>query len=182
MHDMEMPEVMTCDLATRLGWARGRVGEVPTYGSFRLAAPGSTPGEIGRGFLRWFKDQMAFKPAVLTFEAPMPPAQMAGKTTAQTARVLMGLAFMAESCATSAGIRTIREVRVSDVRCHFIGSNIPGKRAKQMTIQQCRLYGWDPDDDNAADALALWDYQVSILRQKLKLPPQGGPLFQGTRA
>ena len=179
---MDMPDILALDLATNLGWARGKIGEDPAHGALRLAAVGSTPGEIGRGFLRWFKDQMAFKPAFVTFEAPMPPSQMAGKTTAQTARILMGLAFMAESCATSAGIRYIREVRVRDVRNHFIGSGPKSAIAKRMTIERCQQVGWDPIDDNAADALALWDYQSSILRQKLKLQPKSGPLFQRRRS
>jgi hypothetical protein len=32
---------------------------------------------------------------------------------------------------------------------------------KQQVIQQCRFLGWHPKDDNAADALALWDYACS---------------------
>ncbi|TAI66204.1 hypothetical protein CWO89_09540 [Bradyrhizobium sp. Leo170] len=71
----------------------------------------------------------------------------------------------------------MREARVSDVRAHFLGTNrIKRKEAKVLTIDACHRLGWAPADDNAADALALWHYQASLLEPRLAV--QTSPLFR----
>ncbi|TAI60697.1 hypothetical protein CWO89_39310 [Bradyrhizobium sp. Leo170] len=71
----------------------------------------------------------------------------------------------------------MREARVSDVRGHFLGTNRhKRKEAKAFTIDACHRLGWAPCDDNAADALALWHYQASLLEPRLAV--QTSPLFR----
>jgi hypothetical protein len=63
------------------------------------------------------------------------------------------------------------------VRVHFIGSTRHKRaEAKALTINACHRLGWTPTDDNAADALALWHYQASILDPQLAV--QTSPLFR----
>jgi hypothetical protein len=39
--------------------------------------------------------------------------------------------------------------------------------AKAATIDRCRELGWNVNNDNEADACALWDYQIACLRPDL---------------
>jgi hypothetical protein len=97
-------------------------------------------------------------------------------STVTTLRVLIGLCAVVEELAHSRGGYDVREARVTDIRRHFIGANLKRKAAKEVTIETCRRLGWAPCDDNAADALALWHYQASILKPELAL--QTSPLFR----
>lgn len=125
------------------------------------------------------RDFLSLNPeiAIVVFEAPMVPMHMIGKTNVNTIRMLIGIAAVVEELLYTLGKYDVREAKVSDVRTHFIGSN-RNKRAvaKDLTINACYRLGWKPVDDNAADALALWHYQASILEPQLAL--QVNPLFR----
>ena len=43
--------------------------------------------------------------------------------------------------------------------------------AKELTMRQCRAMGWEVEDDNEADALAVWHFMCSILEPKLAVAP-----------
>jgi hypothetical protein len=116
----------------------------------------------------YLRDFLSMNPDIklVVFEAPLLPFMKAGNTRIETTRQLIGLAAVTEELLYSLGKYDIREARVSDVRSHFIGSNRHKRKdAKDLTINACYRRGWKPVDDNAADALALWDYQVACLRR-----------------
>jgi hypothetical protein len=77
------------------------------------------------------------------------------------------------------GVYDIREAGVGQVRNHFIGySNLKRDDAKAHVVSRCRQLGWmasTNNDNNAADALALWSFAVA------EIDPQWGlqlsPLF-----
>lgn len=156
------PSILALDIATRAGWAFARPGEYPLSGSVRLAPPGSSNGTIGRGMLRWLTDFITVnKPGMIYYEVPLDPRHMGRKTTFATARILLGLPFLVETIAEARGIFKLREAGVQDVRKHFCGTPRP-KDKKQAVLARCRQLGWKPEDDNAADALALWDFACAI--------------------
>jgi hypothetical protein len=172
---MDDPRILSLDLALRAGWAMGRVlDRTPTFGSVRLAAPGASMGAIFANCRKWLSTFDGVDIAV--FESPMQPSFMSGHTNATTIRILMGIAAIAEEHFFSRGV-DVREAQVREVRRHFLGSN-KHKRvaAKALTISACRRLGWNPPDDNAADALALWHFQASVIEPKLAL--QTSPLFR----
>jgi hypothetical protein len=173
------PRILALDLASRTGWACGHVSDaMPRSGSVRFAREGASLGAIYSGCRQWLSDFVAAEPDVrlIVFEAPMAPGHMAGFTTAHIIRVLIGLCAVVEEFGHSHRF-DMREARVFDVREHFLGSNrIKRKEAKSLTIEACNQLGWAPCDDNAADALALWHYQASILNPKLAV--QTSPLFR----
>lgn len=41
-------DILSLDLATRTGWARGRAGEIPLSGSIQLGEDGHGPGQLGQ--------------------------------------------------------------------------------------------------------------------------------------
>ena len=171
--------ILALDLATRTGWALGRPGDAtPLSGSVRFAREGASMGAVFAGCRNWLGQFLDEHDDVelIVFEAPMDPMLFVGRPRRpETARQLIGLAAIVEERTYDRGY-DVREARVSDIRRHFIGANLKRRAAKDATIEACRRLGWAPVDDNAADALALWHYQASILDPKLAL--QTSPLFR----
>jgi hypothetical protein len=161
---MPIGDVLFLDLATQTGWAEGVPAGQPRYGSIRLAPQGATTSEIFGGLIRFLGQRLqAFPPSLVVFEAPMTPANMGGHTNIRTIRVLIGLVAVAEGVCNRMGV-PVKEVTVGDVRQHFIGTRrLKSAEAKRAVIKQCRMLGYDPSDDNAADALAGWHYATAIL-------------------
>lgn len=150
--------ILALDIATRMGFAFGRPGETPVSGSIRLASGGSTNGAKGRGMTRWLIPFLReHKPDLIYYEVPIDPRHMGKKTTFATARILLGLPFLLETLAEEMGVFDLYEVGVQDVRKHFLGVARP-KEKKAAVMARCRELGWPPVDDNAGDALALWDF------------------------
>ncbi|HEY2757507.1 MAG TPA: hypothetical protein VGJ01_17395 [Pseudolabrys sp.] len=162
--------VLALDLATKTGWAYGSPGAVPKSGSLRFAREGATMAAHLVGCRKWLVDFIAVNETrLVVFEAPLTPDLMRGRTNISTIRLLIGLAAIVEECLYGRGI-DVREARVSDVRAHFLGSNrFKRDEAKRATKELCARIGWPAVDDNAADALALWSYQVSFIAPDLAL-------------
>ena len=167
-------QILALDLAARTGWALGTVkDDMPESGSIRWAKEGASLACV----LSECRDQLgAFllqHPGIeiVVFEAPMDPTIIKGPRRPGTARMLMGLTGVVEEMIYTGNAKgyfarrvDVREATVAQIRVHFIGSNHRKRDvAKQQTILKCRRLGWKPIDDNAADALALWDYQRACL-------------------
>ena len=174
---MTTETVLALDLATRFGWCEGEVGGKPRFGSVRCAPEGAASPAIFGGYLKWLATRFqAFRPHVVAYEAPLPPSVMRGKTNVNTTRILLGLPAITEAVCDRSGIWKVYEARVDDVRQHFLGARtIRGAEAKRAVAARCRQLGLEPPDDNAADAIALWDY-VCALRNP-KIAAASTPLF-----
>lgn len=158
--------ILALDLATRTGFARGRIGEQPMCGSIRLAGKGASHGAIGSGLVRWLGEELAKeRPDILVLEAPLPAFAKRGMRNANADRILSGLCFLAEAVAHCRGIYDVREASSSAVRSYFVGSvHCTREQAKSWTITRCKSLGWlESADDDAADACALWSYQCSLI-------------------
>jgi len=158
--------ILALDLARVTGWACGRPGDVPSSGSVIFAKEGASMAAVLSGCRAWLREFLDHKPTIrfVVFEAPLLPSFRKGKTTIGTTRQQMGLAAIVEEMLYSKSGYDVREARVADIRTHFLGSNKHKReQAKRLTIAACRARGWTPADDNAADALALWDYQATLL-------------------
>ena len=162
MRDEELPRILALDLARRMGWAYGTPGTLPRHGSVTLGPPGSDIDTIGAAFVRWLTDFKKLSPVdVLYVEAPVSASHMAGKTNATTLLNLYGLYALSVVIGAMAGIGKRRVVQVQQVRKHFLGTARPADK-KRAVIARCRMLGWQPQDDNAADALALWDFACAV--------------------
>jgi Holliday junction resolvasome RuvABC endonuclease subunit len=72
------------------------------------------------------------------------------------------------------------------IRKHFLGKAYTArdfphfkvaaakKAIKGLVMDRCRLLGWDVEDDNAADACALWDYVCANRARGYQARPVGG--------
>jgi hypothetical protein len=169
---------LALDLASTTGWAYGNPGGRPLCGSHRITRPGASRAKIYHEFRVWL-DLLcsAHRPKLIVYESPVVPMLMHGSTNIDTIRLLTGLAEHLEEWAYEKF--ELREASVAQVRSHFIGRNMKTKVAMPLIHQRCKDLGWPVNNDDEADAAALWDYQCSFLRPDLA--HKTTPLFARAR-
>ncbi len=159
---------LVLDLATQLGWAEGIPGEKPAYGTHRLAPEGSEPMAIFGGMIDFLGRRLqAFRYKMVVYEAPLDPRFMGPRTNLNTARMLLGLPAIVEGVCYQCGVYNLREASVNDVRDHLLGYRPKKKEGKAHVMAHLRSLGYEPQDDNAGDALALWLYSASIFDSRV---------------
>lgn len=169
--------LLALDLATVVGWATCPLDYRPRtplevrhlgpaagvfHGSWRVAPVGTPLAPFLDRFATGLDNMIALHaPSILVFEAPI---MHAGHTSIDTARRLMGMACVTELIAYRRQIATVRECNVATVKKHWTGS---GRAEKADMIRAARERGFEPKDDNAADALALMDLAAaSFLKRR----------------
>lgn len=169
---MQQGGLLALDIATRMGWAYGRI---PLRGLTMLEAVAVQPPQPDSGvvtvrsalgvghFLSEFTDRLGElfdtkRPNGLVIEAPILPQT----TSFDTVRKLMAMAGLAEMLAAQRRIRWVRLVQPASVKKHFTGNG----RAKKPDMEAaCASRGWVFADDNEADALAIWDHGCALYRR-----------------
>lgn len=147
-------KLLALDLATRVGWACGAPNENVRFGTHVLPSTGGEIGPFADAFGQWLRSKIeSEKPELIVFEAPI---LTSGLTAIATARKLMGLAYHTELIAFDHQLR-VRESNLMTVKKFFAGS---GKATKQDMVAAARRHGWDVDNDDEADALALWSHTI----------------------
>ncbi|MGH6967777.1 MAG: hypothetical protein ACREEN_01555 [Stellaceae bacterium] len=156
--------ILALDLATVTGWAHGFPGAVPVSGSVRIGREGSSVEVFLSAFYQWLDETLARCPArIFIFEAPF---IRDGRTSGDTARKLQSLAGIAGMLAYDRGFPPERICEADSVqvckaftgRGHFKGDR---DRKKLLVMNRCRELGWEPTDNDAADALALFRFAES---------------------
>lgn len=159
-----MTSILALDVATTTGWAFGRSGELPQHGTYTLP-PGPAPRQVAAfsGWLMALIDR--HEPRELVFEAPILPR----KANIVTLRKLYGLALIVEMVCDKKQL-PCSEVLPQEWRDPFLGQMRPitsgltteqrRKALKDAVMRVCRLYKWQPKDDNDADALGIWYFSL----------------------
>jgi crossover junction endodeoxyribonuclease RuvC len=152
--------IVALDLATATGWCSGQSDGEPRYGTLTLPSTGSDIGRFALAFHEWLDAFLAVeRPDTVVFEAPI---LTGGKTSIDTARKLLGLAYHTELICAMRSIR-VREANLMTVKKNFAGHG----RADKDTMQHvARKYGWRPTDEHQADALAVWASAVQTMAPK----------------
>lgn len=163
-----MPEnnmIMALDLAMQMGFCVGRPGEKPVMGSISLRANSLHPGAKFCALVDWLAPMLKmYRPYRLIYEAPM-LTMPEGKTdetgkrrggNAKTMLALIGYANHADMLACRWSVEVVAGA-ASTARKHFIG-NGRHPDPKPQVMAECRRRAWEPQDHNAGDACALWDY------------------------
>lgn len=155
-----MVEILAMDIATVSGWARGRVGEQPTFGSIRFGGAES----VFASAMIWMLDTMATEPPdQIILEAMLPPTAMKGQTSRAVRDRLAGLHGVIRGVAALRGI-ALSDAPVGAVRSHFIGeSSLRRDAAKAAVMERCQALGWEVKNDNEADACALWSFACGLI-------------------
>lgn len=154
--------VLFLDIAAHTGWALWEGASRVRYGSFTV--PAGRLGRRTRGFVQWLDGMMrVVKPGRVGIEAPLLRAD--GKTTLDTVYLLMGLATHAHTVAEGRDVAHVTDENIMQIRVHFIGTARGERQQKKAeTIAVCKALGWDPKNDNEADALAGLHYVLHKYR------------------
>lgn len=156
--------LLALDIATKTGWALGLPGNgLVASGVLALPKTGNDIGRFIAPYAVWLDQKI--KESEITdvvFESPIMP----GVTNVMTLRKLYGLTGRTEEICLDHGIGC-RERHMQAWRKHFLGRASAPKDIKDKAerrkwlksecIRQCRARGWNPRDDNEADALGLMD-------------------------
>lgn len=153
--------ILCLDLATQMGWCEGAPGQQPASGSIRLARTGASDAEVFGGLLAWIGNALtARRFAHVVFEAPVGPG-LAGKTNFKTMRRLNGLCALVEGVCHQTG-HPVAQASAMSVRKTVLGIGRP-EDPKAAVIAAVRERGFDPADDNEADAICLWLHACAVL-------------------
>jgi hypothetical protein len=167
-------KLLVLDLATHLGFAFGDGAGVQDHGSFRLPSTGPDLGQFLHAYRAWLAGKLRERgPEKVVFESPILPST----TNLNTCRKLYALAALTELLCLDARI-DCGEANLMEIRRHFIGSaraprDVPQKERrawlKDATEGMCRARGFNPADDNDADALALFSFVQSTVNPNFEL-------------
>lgn len=176
--------ILAIDLATAFGWAEGVPGKKPLSGSERFAPPGASDGAIGAAALKWAADRFAVsRPKTIFIERPGLYGVAKGKSSVQVIQRLLGLCFLVQSVAYRRGIYDVRYARADEVRLHFLGSRkLSGDAAKKSVSARCKALGWEHQDYDESDALALWSFGCEQIRPGSGAAPATGDLISAAQA
>lgn len=168
--------VLGLDLATTTGWAWHRQGMPrPHFGAFTLPGGPLAVGEPAYALECWLWDLFDTLKETGPITHVFFEAQHIGsKVNIDTVYRLIALGGIVEKFAHMTGAK-VYKVPISTWRKHFIGRGsgfkktpdgkkyLPGEDPKELAIQRCSEYGWHTDIADAAEAVGILDYCLSIL-------------------
>lgn len=179
--------ILALDLASVSGVAIGSTGGKPTAWPVNLGQGRSEDARFSQALVLTHKLIEAHKPDLIVIEAPVGGPK--------TSHFLVGLVACVRGCAFNRRVR-IESYNIAAIRKHFIGGHVtsaayghlpPNKRkgaaraaGKNAVMQRCRQLGWEAEDDNAADACALWEYACALESRAHQLTSIPG-LFEGKK-
>ena len=173
-----MTDIMAFDIATFTGFARGQVGGQPTFGSLRFGQPKASNNAIFGHAIRWFAEMLdpQPRPDIVIIENLLPPLAKVGSTNADVRDRLCGLQAIARGVCFLRGIYEVQGADVNSVRGHFLGvRNLRRDEAKVETLARCRALGWNAENTDEADALALWHFACCLINPELAV--EVSPMF-----
>lgn len=159
--------ILFLDLATTTGWCEGIPGEKPTSGKLRLAPEGSPSAAKHGGLLAFLGTRLTtFRYRAVVYEAPRDPRHMGNKTTMNVAMMLIGMTGVVEAICHQTGHHRVMTSDVHAIRKHLLGYRPQAGDAKKEVIAKLRTLGFDPADDNEADAIAGWLHACATLEPR----------------
>lgn len=179
--------ILALDVATVTGAAVGSPGGKPTAWSIDFGQGKSEDYRFSQALVHTHRLIEHHKPDLVAIEAAIGGPR--------TSHFLVGLVSCIRGCAFNRRVR-VETYSVAAIRRHFCGGHVtsaayghlePKKRkaaarsaGKNLVMQRCRQLGWQCDDDNAADAAALWDYACALESRAHQITSLPG-LFAGTK-
>ena len=166
------------DLATQTGLAFGPARAVPQVWTVNLGAGKAEAEKFGRAMRMTRACVERYRPEEIVIEAAV------GGPKASS--FLHGLVACVRGEAWQHGV-PVTMYHQQSIRKHFLGGN-PSKRQfagsasqqskqlKALVVNRCRSLGWPVEDDNQADACALWDYAHALRSPAHALHTVGGLL------
>jgi crossover junction endodeoxyribonuclease RuvC len=168
--------ILALDLSSKTGWAFGEIGGQPVHGVIKLPKTGNDIGKFAQAFEVELTGLIgAHHPDRVCFESPIMPAT----TTLIACRKLYGLAYHTELICRERSI-PCSETPMQTARATLGVKQLPRsvkdkavrrKHMKSEVMRLCRGQGWEPANDDEADALCVWwDACQQFGRPKQRLP------------
>ena len=156
-------KILALDIATNTGWARN-YGPEPRVGSVSFERPKATKtrpslpiGYVYSRLDRWIVDlyggSLQLRPDIVVVEEPI-----GGGGGMSKLKVCIGLWAVVNTSAFNCGI-TIMSVKNSDLKRSFIGL---ANATKEDMIAMAKRHGYDPRNDDEADACLLLEYTKQL--------------------
>lgn len=163
-----MTRVLALDLASATGWcADNHEARRPDilFGTYQCREKGEDESLGFMGLRIWLMETIQqLKPDLVVYEAPIMFGGKDGsniRTSAASTDWLKGLVAIVKCCCAESGISYL-PAHIQGARNAFVGHTlrVKGKNktkiVKGFVVQRCRQLGYQPEDDNAADAIAIW--------------------------
>ena len=167
--------IAALDLATKTGVAVGPLGGQPELWTLDLKSKGEAKFHATRLMqIQGLAHRLISEQGVgfIAIEKPF----VASHNNWETTLLTIGLTANVLSWAARKGIQ-VDIIPAQTVAKHFTGSGKMKRDEKKAAIlAECRARGWDPKDDNQADAAALWELACSRLSHTHAAAT--GPIFQ----
>lgn len=143
--------ILTLDLAAQTGFAVGAPGSVPIFGTHNFTSTGDNFGRHQANARRWLRDLIfEHNPVMIGYEQP----SLFSKTTPATVRKLSAYCnVLEEECLREGFDIPVREINPSTLKLFFTGN---GKAKKDQMVQAAHRYGFKVQNDDEADAVAMW--------------------------
>ena len=167
---MQSGGILALDVARRTGWAyvtQAGIKRWPehstlglplsemAYGARELGPAAMEHGQLYQRFRSFLAPKLTdLEPALLIVEAPI-VANTGGR---EQLRRSIGLISMADEMAAARGL-LIREAAIASWKKQFVGS---GRASKEDVFDQCTRQGAEPQTQDAADAIGILSFGVSI--------------------
>lgn len=125
--------------------------------TFCIGPSGLPHGQYYSLFEAWLRSMLeSHQPDAVVFEAAIP--HHGGQEAARRAYGKVGIV---DKLGFQHGVKVVREVANNTVKKHFAGN---GRAQKEDMIAACRARGWTPPDHNAADACAILEVGIRVLK------------------
>lgn len=169
-----MTRILALDIATQTGIAFAENNDTPEFSTVRLGGPGKhTHATLCAAAMRMTNRLIKqYEPDLLAIEAAYfnPKHPRAGILLYSLRGAIIGTAKIN-------GLHA-EEFTPNEIRQHFISTGSLGRvEAKQTVYDVCKMLGWDPKNNDEADAGAVLE-RARATEKISKMMPQGG-LFRG---
>ncbi len=169
-------KIVALDIATTTGVCVGESG----------AAPAAWTVNLGQGHSEEVRFSNALRLAWNLIEKNAPDlvvieAAIGGKFASA---FLIGLVACVRGTCRLKGVKC-ETVTSATVRKHFLGKALSKKHfphlkpaaatkaIKQEVIDRCRIFGWEPENGDEADAMAIWDWACAVYARGHQSKPLG---------
>lgn len=148
-----MPKILAIDCATQCGLASGEPGDKPHLETVNFGDSGDNHLEVGAQALKWIAYRLKDdRPDEIWMEEPLSFEAAEGRSSGASRVRLNGLYMVIGSAARLKGV-PVHPVRITTARKGFLGhGGLKRDVAKKRSRSMCRLLGWNPANDDEADA------------------------------
>lgn len=154
---MPGPKILAIDAATQTGLCSGCPGDTPQFQTVNFGDSGDNDFVAAAACLKWIAHRLTDdRPDQIWMEEPMSFEASEGRSNRAALVRLNGLYMIIGGAARLKGV-TVRVVRISTARKGFLGHGALKRQiAKRRARSMCRLLGWNPMNDDEADAGSIW--------------------------